>query len=175
MAVRALDDYTFQFELTGPAPYVLGMLPHYAFAVVPMHAIEKYGDAWTRPENFVGNGPFTLDSWIPQDKIVMSKNASYWDAGAVGIDQLIFYPIDDENTSLNMFLQGDIDWIETVPSARLDEMKLRDDYHNNASFVTYYYEINHTMEPFSDVRVRKALAMAIDRQAPQFGLPPFRL
>jgi oligopeptide transport system substrate-binding protein len=183
VAVRALDDYTFQFELTGPAPYVLGMLPHYAFAVVPMHAIEKYGEEWTRPENFVGNGPFTLDSWVPQDKIVMTKNPSYWDAGAVGIDELIFYPIDDENTSLNMFLQGDIDWIEQVPSARLDEMKLRDDYHNNAAFITYYYEINHTMKPFDDVRVRKALAMAIDRteivervtrggQFPAYGLTP---
>jgi len=183
VAIRALDDYTFQFELNGPAPYVLGMLPHYAFAVVPMHAIEKYGDQWTRPGNFVGNGPFTLESWVPQDKLVMTKNNAYWDAGAVKLDKVVFYPIDEENTALNMFLQGDIDWIEQVPSARLDEMKLRNDYHNNAAFITYYYEINHTIKPFDDVRVRKALAMAIDRkeivervtrggQFPAYGLTP---
>lgn len=183
VAIRALDDHTFQFELTGPAPYVLGMLPHYAFAAVPMHAIEKYGDEWTRPENFVGNGPFTVKDWIPQDKLVMVKNDSYWDADAVQLDEIVFYPIDDENTALNMYLQGDIDWIEQVPDARLEEMQLRDEYHNDPAFISYYYEFNTTRKPFDDPRVRRALSMAIDRQEivdrvtragqfPAYGLTP---
>lgn len=183
VAIRALDDRTFQFDLNGPAPYVLGMLTHYSFAAVPLHAIEKYGDEWIRPENFVGNGPFTLEEWIPQDKIVVTKSETYWDAEAVQLDKIIIYPIEDENTALNMYLQGEIDWIPLVPDARLDEMKLRDDYHNNATFITYYYQFNTTRKPFDDPRVRKAMALSIDRQElvdrvtragqiPAYGLTP---
>ncbi len=183
VAIRALDDYTFQFDLTGPAPYVLGMLSHYAFAVVPMHAIEKYGDAWTRPENMVSNGPFNLVSWTPQDKIIVEKSETYWDKGNVKLDQIVFFPIDDQNTATNMYLNGEINWLQETPPNRLDEMKLDKGYRTNASFITYYYEFNMTKAPFDDVRVRKALAMAIDRQElvdkvtrggqfPAFGLTP---
>ncbi len=183
VAIRALDDYTFQFDLVGPAPYALGMLSHYAFAVVPLHVINKYDTEWVRPENIVTNGPYTLKSYTPQDKIIFEKSETYWDKDAVNIDEIIFYPIDDENTAINMFLQGDIDWIEQVPDARLDEMKLRDDYNINAAFITYYYEFNQTQPPFDDVRVRKAFAMTVDRQElvdrvtrggqfPAFGLTP---
>ena len=183
VAIRALDDYTFQFELTGPAPYALGMLTHYAFAVVPMHVIEEYGDKWTRPENFVSNGPYTLASLEPHEKIVLEKSATYWDKDAVKIDKIIAYPIEDENTSLNMYKQGDLDWIMTVPDAQLDEMKLDPTYVTNATFITYYYQFNMTKAPYNDARVRKALSMAINRQElvdkvtrggqfPAFGLTP---
>lgn len=183
VGIRAIDDYTFQVDLSVPAAYFVTMLPHYAFAIHPLHVIEEYGDQWTRPGNIVSNGPFILDEWIPQDRIVVIKNDTYWDADAVQLDQIVFYPIDEENTSLNLFLQGQIDWIETVPNARLDEMKLRDDYHNNAAFITYYYIFNTTIEPLDDARVRRALSMAIDRtelveqvtrggQFPAFGLTP---
>ena len=183
VAIRALDDYTFQFDLVGPAPYVLGMLSHYSFAIVPMHVIEKYDTEWVKPGNIVTNGPYNLKDYIPQDKIIFEKSSTYWDAAKVKLDEVIMYPIDDENTAINMFLQGDIDWIEQVPDARLDEMKLRDDYHINEAFLTYYYEFNQTAPPFDDVRVRKAFAMSIDRQelidrvarggqSPAFGLTP---
>jgi len=164
VAIRALDDYTFQFELTGPAPYALGMLTHYAFAVVPMHAIEEFGDSWTRPENMVSNGPFNLKTWIPQDKIVMVKSPSYWDRDAVSIDEIIYFPIDDQNTSVNMYLNGEVDWIQEVPPNQLDKMKLDKGYITNPTFIMYYYKFNQTKPPFDDVRVRKAFAMAIDRQ-----------
>lgn len=164
VAIRALDDYTFQFDLIGPAPYTLGMLPHYAFGVVPIHAIEKYGTEWTRPENFVGNGPFILKDWIPQDKVIVEKSETYWDADAVQLDEVVYYPITDVNTAINMFLQEDIDWIDEVPDARLEEMQLRNDYHINATMGYYYYQFNQTKPPFNDARIRKALSMAINRQ-----------
>ncbi len=183
VAIRALDDYTFQFELTGPAPYVLGMLTHYSFAVLPLHAMEKYGDEWTRPENMVSNGPFVLKNWIPQDKIIVEKNQNYWDKDNVKLDEIVFFATDDGNTATNMYLNGEIDWLTDTPPNRLDEMKLDKGYANNASFITYYYEFNTTIAPFDDVRVRKALSMAIDRQElvdkvtrggqfPAFGLTP---
>ena len=183
VAIRALDDYTFQFDLTGPAPYVLGMLSHYAFAVVPMHIIDKYGDEWTRPGNMVSNGPFNLKSWTPQDKLIVEKSDTYWDKDAVKLDEIVFYPIDDLNTATNMYLNGEIDWLTDTPPNQLDKMKIDKGFVANAAFITYYYQFNMTKPPFNDVRVRKAFSMAIDRQElvdkvtrggqfPAFGLTP---
>lgn len=181
--IRALDDKTFQFDLTGPAPYVLGMLSHYAFAVHPLHAIEEHGTDWTKPENIVTNGPFELEEWLPHDKIVVVKSDTYWDRENVQLDKAIIYPIEDQNTSLNMYQEGEIDWIEEVPQNMIDEMKLDPNYHVRASFITYYYFFNTTVEPLDDVRVRRALSMAISReevveqvtrqgQIPAYGITP---
>lgn len=164
VAIEAVDDYTFKMELVGPLPYVLGALPHYSFAVVPMHAIEKYGKEWTSPENFVGNGPFTLEEWAPQEKVTVVPNDTYWDADAVSLDRVVYLPIDDNNTGYNMFLNGEADWMTTVPLDQMDSAKLRDDYQNAPYLGTYYYTIQNEKDPFDDPRVRKALTMSFDRE-----------
>ena len=162
--IKAIDDYTFQMELIGPLPYVIGALPHYSFAVVPLHAIEKFGTAWTQPENFVGNGPFTLKEWKPQQYISVVPNDTYWDADAVQLDEIVYYAIDDNNTGYNMFLNGEVDWMTTVPQDQLDGAKMRDDFQANPQLATYYYVFQVERAPFDDVRVRKALALSVDRQ-----------
>ncbi len=164
VGVSAVDDYTFRLELVGPLPYVLGALPHYSFAVVPMHAIEEFGTEWTLPENFVGNGPFTLEEWAPQERVSVVPNDTYWDAGTVSLDRVVYLPIDDNNTGYNMYINGEIDWMTTVPLDQMDSAKLRDDYQNAPYLGTYYYTIQNEKAPFDDPRVRKALAMAFDRE-----------
>ncbi|UCF97810.1 MAG: peptide ABC transporter substrate-binding protein [Spirochaetaceae bacterium] len=181
--IRALDDHTFQFDLIGPVPYALDMLSHPAFSVHPIHVIEKYGREWIHPDNFVGNGPFLLEEWIPHYKIVVRKSETYWDRDNVGLGKITFLCIEDDNTALNMYLKGQVDWIGYVPGARLEEMKLHDDYHCGLSFITYFYRFNINKVALNDHRVRKALAMSIDRQElvdrvtrggeiPAFGLTP---
>ncbi len=165
VGIRALDDHTFQMDLIGPLPYVIGALGHYSFAVVPQHAIEKYGDAWILPENFVGNGPYTLQEWTPQSRIVCVKNEAYWDADAVQLDEVIFYASDDNNTNYNMYLNGEVDWLTAVPADQLDSAKMRADYQVAPQLSTYYYTINNERAPFDDPNVRKALSYAVDRQA----------
>ena len=165
VAIKALDDHTFQMELVGPLPYAIGALAHYSFAVVPMHAIEKYGDKWINPENFVGNGPFVLKEWVPQSLIRVAKNDKYWDADAVKLDEVIFYATDDNNTAYNMFLNGEVDWINTVPLDQLEAASLRKDFHRAPMLTTYYYVFQTEKAPFDDVRVRQAFALAFDRQA----------
>ncbi len=165
VGIRALDDHTFQMDLIGPLPYVIGALGHYSFAVVPQHAVEKYGDAWILPENFVGNGPYTLKEWTPQSRIVCEKNEAYWDADAVQLDEVIFYASDDNNTNYNMYLNGELDWLTAVPADQLDSAKMRADYQVAPQLSTYYYTINNTKAPFDDPNVRKALSYAVDRQA----------
>ena len=161
--IEAVDDYTFKMELVGPLPYVLGALPHYSFAVVPLHAIEEHGKEWTSPENFVGNGAFTLSEWQPQSRIEVVPNDTYWDKDTVSLDKITFLPIDDNNTGYNMFLNGEVDWMTTVPLDQMDQAKLRDDYQNAPYLGTYYYTIQNEKAPFDDARVRKALAMAFEK------------
>jgi oligopeptide transport system substrate-binding protein len=163
--IRAVDDRTFEVTMVGPVPYVTSMLPHTVFGVLPMHVIEEHGEDWVLPENMVTNGAYTLDEWKPQEVLTVVKNPKYWDADAVTIDRIIYDPSDDNTTRLNMYLAGEGDWMNGgLPPDQLDAMKLRDDYQNVPMLGTYYYSLNNTIAPFNDVRVRKAMAMAIDKQ-----------
>ncbi|MBB6481134.1 peptide ABC transporter substrate-binding protein [Spirochaeta isovalerica] len=162
--IRALDDMTFQMDLLGPLPYVIGALAHYSFGIVPMHAIEKFGNDWTKPENFVGNGPYVLESWVPQDKITVVPNDKYWDAEAVKLDRVVYLPIEDQNTSHNMYLNGEIDWDTTAPQDQIEQIQFRDDYHATPQLGTYYYVFQNEKKPFDDPRVRKALSMGFNRK-----------
>lgn len=165
VGIRAIDEMTFQMDLLGPLPYAIGALAHYSFAVVPLHAIEKYGSEWTLPENFVGNGPYILEEWVPQSYISAVPNPSYWDADAVQLDQVVFYALDDNNTAYNMYLNGEVDWVTTVPLDQIEAASLRRDYHRAPQLATYYYVFQVEKAPFDDVRVRKALSLSVDREA----------
>ena len=162
--IRAIDDMTFQMDLLGPLPYVIGALAHYSFAIVPLHSIEAHGNEWTNPENFVGNGPFVLEEWVPQDKISVVPNPSYWDAEAVQLDRVVYLPIEDQNTSHNMYLNGEIDWDTTVPQDQIEQVQFRDDYHATPQLGTYYYVFQNEVAPFDNPLVRKALSMGFNRK-----------
>ena len=162
--IRALDDYTFEMELVGPLPYVLDALAHYSFAVVPLHAIEKYGTEWTNVENFVGNGPFKLEEWEPQEKLSCVPNEKYWDKKAVRLERVTYLPVDDNNTAYNMFLSNEADWATQIPLDMIDSAKLRDDYQNAPYLGTYYYVLQNEKPVFDNVLVRKALSMSLNRE-----------
>jgi oligopeptide transport system substrate-binding protein len=165
--IKAVNASTLEVTFVGPLPYALDMLTHNAFVVTPKHAIDKFGADWVKPANFVGSGPFVLKEWKPQDKIVVVKNDKYWDAKNVKLKSLTYLAIEDPNVAYDKFKAGEIDWLpdDSVPPAKIDEIKLRPDYHVTAGSSVYYYIYNVTKKPFTDVRVRKALGMAIDRKA----------
>ncbi|MBN2533285.1 MAG: peptide ABC transporter substrate-binding protein [Spirochaetales bacterium] len=163
--IKAIDDHTFQMDMVGPIPYVESMLPHTIFGIVPVHTIEKFGDKWTLPENMVCNGPFVLKEWEPQDHVTVVKSKTYWDAENVKLDEIVYIPSDDNNTRLNMYKNGEADWMfQGMPLDQIDVLKQRPDYQVIPQLATYFYEFNHTKPPFNDVRIRQALSMAIDRQ-----------
>ncbi|MBQ9494478.1 MAG: peptide ABC transporter substrate-binding protein [Treponema sp.] len=166
VGIRAVDDYTFEVTLVGPVPYAVDMMAHYAFSPIPMHAIEKFGDDWIKPNNFVGNGPFVLESWTPQDKLTAVPNDKYWNKENVFLSRITFLPIDDTVTSYNRYKNGEADWNVTnlFPLDMLDEIKLRSDYQLAPNLASYYAWINVNNKVLGDVRVRKALIMALDTE-----------
>jgi len=166
VAIRAIDSRTFEVNLVGPVPYALDMMAHYTFSPLPMHVVNRHGSSWTRAENFVGNGPFVLQEYVPNNRIVVVPNDKYWNKANVHLTKITFLPIEDQNTAYNGFLNGEIDWGTDVPLARIDEVKLHKDYHVSAQAGTYYLLVNqyssHTA--LRDARVRKAISLAINRE-----------
>lgn len=174
VGAKALDDHTLQVRLKNPTPYFLQLLDHSSLFPVHQATIEKFGamdergTRWTRAGNFVGNGPFTLKTWEVNKIIIVEKNPLFWEADTIRLQQIHFYPVEDMNTEERMFrtgqihmtLQGNIA-IEKISTYKNNHPEL---IHIHPGYATYYYEFNTTRKPFDDIRVRRALAMAIDRQ-----------
>jgi oligopeptide transport system substrate-binding protein len=167
IGVEALDDYTLRIRLTGPVPYLLGLMSHQFFRAVPRKAIEKYGDGWTRPENIVTAGPFKLKLRKPYDRLVVVRDPMYWDAARVRLDQITFYPIEDQTTMMNLYKAGEVDAVlnHTVPAAWVDRIRPLKDYMDKPELAIEYYVFNTKRPPMNDVRVRRAFNLAIDKAA----------
>lgn len=168
LGLEAIDDYTFRIKLKQPAPYFIGLLGHQLFRVVHRPTIEKFGKAWTKPENIVTSGPFLLKEHRPYDRVVTAKNPKYWDAEMVRLNGIEFYPLDEATTMMNLYKAGSADAIynHTVPSAWNDVIKqYKDEYLNHPEVAIEYYTINVKKPPMNNLKVRQAFALAIDREA----------
>ena len=166
LGVKALDDKTLKIELVGPAPYFLSLLTHYTAYPLPAHVVEKYGKDWTKPEHMVSNGPYTLVEWLPNTHVKLAKNPKFYDAANVAIDEIIYYPQEDRAAVLKRFRAGEVDITRDFPSDQIDWLRknLPEETRIAPYLGTYYYPINTAKAPFNDVRVRKALSMAVNRE-----------
>ena len=167
LAVKAVDDKTLEITLNEPAPYFLAALTHYTAYPVPKHVVEKHGKEWSKPDNIVVNGPYTLSSWVPNATVKLEKNPEYYDLGSLQIDTLVFHTQEDRVAIQKRFRAGEIDIARDFSS---DQMGwLQENMPNETKIAPYlgiyYYPMNTSKPPFDDVRVRKALSMAINREA----------
>jgi oligopeptide transport system substrate-binding protein len=168
IGVEAVDDYTLRLTMRQPALYFLGLVPHQFFRVIPRKVVEKYGVNWTKPENFVGSGPFKLKEHKPYNQLVVVRNPYFWDAKNVHLDTLIFYPLDDQTTMMNLYKSGEVDatYNHTVPASWLKAgLRYAKDYMDAPENACQYWQINTKKPPLNDKRVRQALNLAIDRVA----------
>lgn len=172
VGVQALDKHTLRVELTSVTPYFLQLLDHHSMYPVHRATIEKFGAIdergthWSRPENFVGNGPFTLKTWVPNQVLTVAKSPTYWDADAVRLQEIHFYPIEQPTTEERMFRAGQLHITKEVPIEKreLYHQKHPDLLRSAPYYATYFYRFNTTIVPLNDVRVRQALAYSIDRK-----------
>jgi oligopeptide transport system substrate-binding protein len=132
---------------------------------VPEKTITEFQDKWTLPENIVTSGAFKLKEWTPYHQIVVEKNQNYWDAASVKLQQIKFYPVEQQATVMNLYKAGEIDatYNRSVPRSWLFMMQKKLDHQDAIEASIEYYVINVTKPPMNDVRVRKAFAIAIDR------------
>ena len=163
VGIRAPDAYTLEVTLEHPTAYFLGLLAFETFMPVHQGCVEKHGDRWTRPENIVSNGPFVLDKWRPQDRIIMKKNPRYWDAKNVKLDGVAAFAITDQNAALRRYKTGELHWLSSLPLPLIPSLKSQPDYRKTPYLGTYFYRFNCTRKPFDDPLVRKAFNLALDK------------
>jgi oligopeptide transport system substrate-binding protein len=164
VGIRAVNPSTFEVTLVGNVPYAIDMFAHQSFSPIPMHVVQRYGADWIKKENFVSNGPFVLEEWVPNDHLTVVPNDHYWNKANVFLTKITFLPIEDTNTAYQAFKNGEIDWSTNIPLALIDQLKLDKDYRVDTQLGSYFYYVNTTHPILKDVRIRKALSMSFDRQ-----------
>ena len=172
VGVKALNDRTLQVTLKYPTPYFLQLLDHYSLFPVHQATIEKFGDAdqrgtrWTYEGNLVGNGPFQLVDWKINRRIVVQRNPHYWDKENVSLNEIIFIPIENIVTEERMFRAGQLHVTSSLPADKISVYReAKDPELRIAPYLgTYYYRLNVRKPQLKDPRVRRALAMTVDRQ-----------
>ncbi|ELI8308432.1 oligopeptide ABC transporter substrate-binding protein OppA [Yersinia enterocolitica] len=186
LGVKALDAKTVQVTLTEPVPYFISMLSHTSMKPVKRDIVEKYGDKWTLPQNFVGNGAFKLKDWVVNERIVLERSSSYWNNKETVINKATFLPISSEVSDINRYRSGEIDITNSaIPPNLFAKMKkdLPAQVHVSPYLCTFYYEINNEKAPFTDAKVRTAIKLTLDRdiiatkimgqgQIPAYGFTP---
>ncbi|PEH52209.1 oligopeptide ABC transporter substrate-binding protein OppA [Yersinia kristensenii] len=166
LGVKALDAKTLQVTLTEPVPYFINMLSHTSLKPVKRDVVEKYGDKWTLPQNFVGNGAYKLKDWVVNERIVLERSPTYWNNKETIINQATFLPITSEVSDINRYRSGEIDITNSaIPPNLFAKMKkdLPAQVHVSPYLCTFYYEINNQKAPFTDARVRTAIKLTLDR------------
>ncbi|SFH11526.1 oligopeptide transport system substrate-binding protein [Desulfotomaculum arcticum] len=165
VALKALDDKTLQVVLNAPAPQFLGLTAFQTYFPVNQKVTEGNPNWFADPKTYVCNGPFKMVSWEHNQKIVMEKNPDYWDAENVKLEKLEIYLIENLDTSFNMYNNGQLDMMNEINAQELPSLQGNNELKIMPDASVYFYRFNVTHKPFDDVRVRKALALAIDRQA----------
>ena len=164
VGVRAVDPLTLEVRLHQPCPYFLDLCAFATLAPVRVDVISDFGDNWTQAEHMISNGPFILSSWEPRQSIILKKNPFYWDRDFVKLEKISIFPYDDVDTSYQLFLKDELDWIRAVPQTRIDEVRRHPDYYVEPYMGSYFYRFNCTKAPFDNKLVRKAFSLAINRE-----------
>ncbi|RPJ20414.1 MAG: peptide ABC transporter substrate-binding protein, partial [Planctomycetaceae bacterium] len=167
VGVKAVNAITLKVDLEAPCSYFLSLCAFHTLYPVKKAIVEKYpNDKWTLdPKTMVTNGPFKMTAWKHNSYIDVVKNPYYWDAVHVKLEKIRFTLVENESTILTMFDTGVIDMTDTVPVAEIDRLRKEGILRIAPYLGTYYYMFNVTKAPLDNPKVRKALAMAIDRNA----------
>ena len=173
VGVAVLDDATLKLTLARPTPYLPLLAAHSTWYPVHRATIEKFGKidergtAWTKPANFVGNGPFTLTEWTPNARITVTKNPLYWGAAANALERVQFFPIEKADVEELNFRAGQLHVTFAAPSSKITTYRQQspDRLRLDPLLGLFYVNFNTTKPPLTDPKVRRALALAIDRAA----------
>ncbi|WP_137153149.1 peptide ABC transporter substrate-binding protein [Devosia sp. FKR38] len=167
LGVKAIDDKTLEVTLSFSSPWFIRTLSHATLFPTYKASVDK-GIDWTKPENMVSNGAFTLAENTPGERVVLKRNPNYWDNEHTVLEEVQFLTINDENQGLTRWRAGEVDQTD-VPAGQYPALKaeLPDNTFSVPQFCTYYFSVNMTdKQPnaaLADVKVREALSLAIDR------------
>ena len=164
------DGKTLTVQLAYPCSYFDKLASFVATSPVQQATVEANGDAWcTEPDTYVCNGPYMITEWTPSERIVLSKNPYYvggWDSSKIVSDTITLLLLEDSSASYTAYNSGEAQLVKDVPTDEIPSLTRAEDggdFYLDEIMGTYYISLNDQEEPFTDVRVRKALSLAIDR------------
>ena len=164
LAVKAVDDKTFEVTLVNDLPYFEELCAFPAMMPVRQDVIEEAGDNWTFDvSTYISNGAYKMKEWTHNSQIVVEKNENYYDYEKLGPETITFKLMDNQNAMLSGFNSGELDFIEDVPQAEIANLIASGDMKIVDYIGTYYVCFQTQKAPFDDPRVRKAFSLAIDR------------
>ncbi|MCP1102158.1 oligopeptide transport system substrate-binding protein [Aequitasia blattaphilus] len=165
LGVKAPDNFTLEFILESPCTYFLDLLR----LPVYMPSCKEFADSsrsgWDKnPDTSLGNGPFYLSEYVPEQYFVLKKNPYYWNKEEIQLDQITYRFFDSQLTMMAAYEDGEVDVATNLQAAVLERYKDKEDLVLGNTIVTRYIYPNLNVKPFDDVRVRKALSLALDRE-----------
>ncbi len=166
LGIVAKDDKTLVITLEHPAPYLPEWLMHQTTYPVPRHVLLAKGDAWSKVENYVANGPYVPKEWIPNDHVTLVKNPRFYEAAHVRIQTVNYYPTQDVVAALKLLRSGAIDEQEPLPVGEIDWLRknIPADIQLHPNLSNSYIIFNFLRGPFKDRRLREAMNLAYDRE-----------
>ena len=174
VGAKAIAPQTLKLTLRGPTPFLPEITKHYTWYPVPKHTILEHGkintafsSPWTRPGNMVSNGPFQLKTWTTNHKIEVERNPHYWDADTVSLNGIQYLPISNYYTETRMYGDEQLHITYTVPSELIPFAKeqYKEELRQEPYVGVRFLRVNTLREPFTNPKVRRAFALAIDQQA----------
>ena len=163
IAIEAKDDKTFVVKLTAPTEAFLNIVSNPSFFPVNEKVATENPKWFAEADSFVANGPFKLESWDHDSKMVFAKNDQYWDKETVKLDKVEWAMVNDTNTEYQMYQSDELD-ISTVPSELAEQLKDNKELKNQDQAGIAFYRFNVEKKPFTNQKVRKAFALAVDQQ-----------
>lgn len=166
LGVTAPDAHTLVVELEHPLPTFVERVATPPYFPVRKDVVEAHGDQWTRPENLVGNGAYTLAEWAPRKQIVLQKSPTYRGAADVQVERGIQLHVEDENVAWQLYQTDKIDWLQVIPMDRLKDLRAAKSPELTMAPMLCYsgFQFNVRKPPFDQPKVRRAFAMAVDRE-----------
>ena len=172
VGVKAIDDYTVQFNLEHSASYFPALTGLPIFRPLNGKAIETHGKKWIRPKNIQTNGSYRLVNWNKGSLLILRKNAKYFDSNTVSIKEIRYYVIQNNALGLSMYLCDELDILGAsylkIPTNQLPFIQshpvLRTQYYKDSRLNVYGYGFNISLYPVDSLLVRKAIISAIDRK-----------
>lgn len=164
VGIKVVDPKTLEVTLAAPTPYFIALTAFHTLYPVNKKVVEANKDWSLKAETFVSSGPFKMQEWKHNDQVVVVKNENYWDAKSVKLSEVTFKLIEDNKAALTAFESGQLDALEHIPIEDIERLKAAKILKIAPYIGTSYYRFNVTKKPFNDVKVRKALTLAINRQ-----------
>lgn len=164
VGVKAVDARTLRVELEAPTPYFLSLTAFPTLFPVNKKTVGAAPLKWaSKPETYIGNGPFKLVEWKHRYEMRLEKNPLYWDAGRVKLDGLVYAMIEEATTALSSFESGQIDYMENPPFHEIERLKKENKLFVSPLIATYFVRFNAAKPPFNDARVRETFCLALNR------------